>query len=286
MEIHTRYAACFALAIAPLLAHSETIKQDFNSMADLNAFWSISTWGNENRVHAAQNVTIADGILSLKLSASPQGTKPVCAEIASKRTNFRYGSYRASIKTSKTPGGVVGWFTYRDSPLNEIDVEMLTRENKNLYFTLHHVQENVDSKVIKMEFDPSEAFHEYRFDWHADKVDYFVDGKPAGTLTKKVPDMEAAIMLNHWSGNIAGWGGAAPTQDMYMLVDWMIYSSDFPTTALLLPKQHEAEGISGQVHYDGNRGYMPVLAVKNFTNSPYLVDPNGRRLSQGSVWLP
>ena len=233
MDIRNRFSAALAVALAPLLVSAETIKQDFNDMNDLKAFWDISSWGNENRTHSAANVTIADGILSLKLSASPQGTKPVCAEIVSKRTNFRYGSYRASIKTSKTPGGVVGWFTYRDSPLNEIDVEMLTRENRNLYFTLHHIQENVDSKVMKMDFDPTEAFHEYRFDWHPGKVDYFVDGKPAGTLSKQAPDMDAAIMLNHWSGNIAGWGGNAPTQDMFMLVDWMAYSSDFPTTAVL-----------------------------------------------------
>ncbi|GEM_PF-4310463 len=247
-------------ALFPAGLRAETIKQDFNSMADLNAFWDISTWGGDNRVHSAQNVSIDNGILVLKLSGSQPGQKPVCAEIGSKRSDFRYGSYRASIKTSKTPGGVVGWFIYRDSPLNEIDVEMLTRENSNLYYTLHHIQENVDSKVYKMSYDPSAAFHEYRFDWYADKVAYFVDGLPTGTLKVSPPDMDAQIMLNHWSGNIAGWGGDAPTQDMFMYVDWMIYSSDYPAPTSIEPL-HAARRIArpATLAYDGNAMKVSLL---------------------------
>jgi endo-1,3-1,4-beta-glycanase ExoK len=226
-----------ALSFAASLAapRAETIRQDFNSMADLATFWNVSTWGGDNRTHSAQNVAVADGILSLKLSGSKPGGIPVCAEITSKRSNFRYGSYRASIKTSKTAGGVVGWFIYRGSPLNEIDVEMLTKDNKDLHHTLHHIQTSVDYKVVKMAFDPSEAFHEYRFDWYADKVAYFVDGKPSSILTKQVPDMDAQIMLNHWSGNIQGWGGPAPAVDMFMYVDWMIYSTEYGSTTGLEP---------------------------------------------------
>jgi beta-glucanase (GH16 family) len=249
--------AAFA-ALLGASARAETIKQDFNSMAELNAFWDISTWGDDSRVHSAQNVSVADGILSLKLSGSQPGQKPVCAEIASKRANFRYGSYSASIKTPKAAGGVVGWFVYRDSPLNEVDVEMLTKDNRDLHFTLHHIQTDVDYKLVKLAFDPSAAFHEYRFDWHPDKVEYFVDGKPAGTLTKQVPDLETSIMLNHWSGNIAGWGGPAPTQDLYMYVDWMTYSSDFPAVTAVLPPRPAART-------SPEARALPVLA---FTTAP------------------
>jgi hypothetical protein len=254
MESKRSVIVLFIAAVSTLSPRAETLKQDFESMADLNAFWNVSTWGNDNRTHSAQNVSIENGILSLKLSGSQPGQKPVCAEITSKRSDFKYGSYRASIKTSKTAGGVVGWFVYRDSPLNEVDVEMLTKDNSDLHFTLHHIQTGVDYKLVKLAFDPSAAFHEYRFDWHPDKVEYFVDGKPTATLTKQVPDMEATIMLNHWSGNIAGWGGPAPAQDMYMYVDWMAYSSDFPTGIAIRPlRDKDATHIRGTLVFDGNR---------------------------------
>lgn len=265
---------------------AETIKQDFTSMADLNAFWSISTWGGDDRTHSAANVAIADGILSLKLSGSQPGQKPVCAEIGSKRSDFRYGSYRASIKTSRTPGGVVGWFVYRDSPLNEIDVEMLTKDDSDLHFTLHHVQTNVDYKLVKLGFDPSAAFHEYRFDWYADKVDYFVDGKPAGTLAKNVPDKEARIMLNHWSGNIEGWGGPAPAQDMFMYVDWMIYSTDYPEPARLnIAREIKARTHPGALVFDGGGIRALTRDYADASASLDLFTLQGRRTVPGWIRL-
>jgi beta-glucanase (GH16 family) len=249
MNRRTLACALSAASLAALPIRAETLRQDFNSMADLGAFWNVSTWGGDNRTHSASNVTVADGILNLKLSGSEPGQKPVCAEITSKRSDFRNGSYKASIKTSKTAGGVVGWFVYLGNPLNEIDVEMLTKDNRDLHFTLHHIQTGVDYKVVKMAFDPSEGFHEYRFDWYAGKVEYFVDGKLTVTLTKQVPDMASKIMLNHWSGNIDGWGGPAPTKDMFMYVDWMEYSSEYPKPVTLGAPVRQAGKRQGAAEY-------------------------------------
>ena len=209
------------------IARTETILQNFNSMADLDAFWDKSSWTGSNRTHSPANVTIVNGVLALKLSGSQTGQLPVCAEITSKRADFRYGSYRASIKTTNIAGGVVGWFVYRDSPLNEIDVEFLTEDITQVHYTLHHIQTSVDYKTYKLNFDPSAAFHEYRFDWYADSVKYFIDGNPTVTLKNQVPDLDCQIMLNHWSGNISGWGGKAPAEDIFMYVDYMYYSTDY-----------------------------------------------------------
>jgi hypothetical protein len=57
--------------------------------------WTASAWANATRAHSPSNVTVKDGVLALKLSASVPGTKPVCAEIASRRNDFFYGTYRA-----------------------------------------------------------------------------------------------------------------------------------------------------------------------------------------------
>jgi beta-glucanase (GH16 family) len=215
--------------------HAETIRQDFNSMEELNTFWDISSWASSNRSHSPDNVSIDNGVLVLKLSGSQPGEKPVCAEISSKRSDFRYGSYRASIKTTNVAGGVVGWFVYLGSPLNEIDVEFLTEDITQVHTTLHHVQTSVDYEVTKIDYDPSADFHEYRFDWYADRVEYFIDGTPLVTLTNQVPNMDCQIMLNHWSGNIEGWGGPAPAQDIYMYVDYMYYSSDYEGQTAVRP---------------------------------------------------
>ncbi len=246
------------------MGQSETIKQDFNSMADLDAFWDKSAWTGTNRTHATQNVTVENGILILKLSGSQPGQKPICAEIASKRNNFKYGSYRASIKTSHTVGAVVGWFIYNDNPLNEIDIEFLTKDNKDIHFTLHHIVENVDYQKKTLDFDPSLAFHEYRFDWYADRVEYFVDSKPYATLKKDVPNLNSQIMLNHWSGNISGWGGVAPTQDMFMYVDYMYYSTDYNFTTSVNP--HPEAATKAAVSQNKIARHGNILTVEKKSN--------------------
>jgi beta-glucanase (GH16 family) len=230
-------SALVACAVAPL-ASTQTeapapqpppaeFLQTFDSQADLDAAWTLSSWENANRAHSPANVKVNNGILELTSSATPAGAKPMCAEVASRRRDFFHGTYRASIKMSRVPGAVVGWFTYLGNPLNEIDVEFLTRDPRKAHFTLHHIRTGVDHATPEVPFDPSEAFHEYRFDWYADRVEYYVDGTQYATLTNEVPDTPSRLMLNHWSGNIPTWGGPAPTEDAVMLVDWVYYSSEY-----------------------------------------------------------
>ncbi len=214
---------------------SEVIIQDFETEADFNSFWAISTWGITGTIqYSADNAWVDenDGMLVLKINASPLGTIPVCGEVCSKRDDFLYGSYRASIKICDISGSVIGWFAYKDGVpgdgnLHEVDVEYLTENLNQVHFTLHHDEYSVDHQIKLVSFDPTADFHEYRFDWYSDKVEYYIDSEHYATLTKKVPDAACSIMLNHWSKNLTDWGGPAPTEDTYMYIDYMHYYSDF-----------------------------------------------------------
>ena len=201
--------------------------QSFTTMDDVQAAWTMSSWTNTNRSHSPANVTVVDGVLHLKLSATTPGDKPVCAEVVSRRSDFHYGTYRASIRMTRVPGAVAGWFTYLGNPLNEIDVEFLSRDPDVARFTLHHIKTGVDHGRQTLAFDPTAAFHEYRFDWYADRVEYYIDGQPSAILTKEVPDRRSRLLLNHWSGNIPTFGGPAPTEDAVMQVNWVYYSPDY-----------------------------------------------------------
>jgi len=201
--------------------------QSFTTADDVQAAWTMSSWANTNRAHSPANVTVVDGVLHLKLSATKPGDKPVCAEVVSRRSDFHYGTYRASIKMTSVPGAVAGWFTYLGKPLNEIDVEFLSRDPRVARFTLHHIKTGVDHGRQMLAFDPAAAFHEYRFDWYADRVEYYIDGQPSAVLRKEVPDRPSRLLLNHWSGNIPTFGGPAPTEDAVMQVNWVYYSPDY-----------------------------------------------------------
>jgi len=234
----SRLRGCFFLVLLFFgglqFSFSEVIQHNFDSEADFNTFWNVSTWGISDVLqYSADNVSIDenDGVLVLKLSASPPGTTPVCGEVTSKRNDFLYGSYRASIKVCTISGSVIGWFVYKDGipgdgDLHEIDVEYLTENLSRIHFTLHHDEYCVEHQVKPVPFDPAADFHEYRFDWYPDKVEYYIDSDHVATLTIKVPDAACTIMLNHWSKNLADWGGPAPTEDTYMYIDYMHYYSD------------------------------------------------------------
>lgn len=226
----------FVIIVSSSRVFAETLLHDFTSKKSFDSFWNISTWGNADQQYASANVKLdtVNGWVQLKLSASTSGIKPICGEITSKRTDFKYGSYRASIRFDSTPGAVVGWFVYKDEPdLHEIDVEYLTEDLKNIHFTLHHIETSVEHHKKRISFDPTDVFHEYRFDWYPDKVIYFIDGVHYDTLTTKVPDAACTIMLNLWSANIDGWGGSAPKKDTYMYVDYVHYFSEYAATSLL-----------------------------------------------------
>jgi endo-1,3-1,4-beta-glycanase ExoK len=260
----------FCLVMITKTATAETIIQDFTSKSNFDAFWNISTWGNADQQYSAANVELdtVNGWVQLKLSASPPGTKPVCGEITSKRENFRYGSYRASIKFDRTPGAVVGWFVYKDVPdLHEIDVEYLTDDIKHIHFTLHHIRTDVDYRKDAIEFDPTAAFHEYRFDWYDNRVVYFIDGMKIDSLNVNVPDAACAIMLNYWSANIDGWGGPAPTKDTYMYIDYVHYYSDYSTKTLLPVKPQRKNPVDFKIVRQRKRLFKCNGQIVNFTGS-------------------
>jgi beta-glucanase (GH16 family) len=279
------YVFCFAciLIIAQTTA-AETILQDFTSKKSFDSFWDISTWGNEVQQYSAANVKLdtVNGWVQLKLNASPPGTKPLCAEITSKRTNFLYGSYRASIKFDSTPGAVVGWFVYKDEPdLHEIDVEYLTDDIKHVHFTLHHIQTDVDYRKDAIRFDPTADFHEYRFDWYSNKVVYFIDGKSFDSLNVKVPDAACTIMLNLWSANIDEWGGPAPTKDTYMYIDYMHYYSDYSTRSLL-PPNHQNK-IQSDFRIVGNDFGKKTAFLQNGLQNTVLFRFNGQKVTMNGI---
>jgi beta-glucanase (GH16 family) len=233
--------------VTSTLVSAEIIREDFN---DLNN-WTISQWASTAHEYSPDNVSLTNGQLVLKLNGSVKPTLPKGGEVTFSPKKFLYGSFRASIKTSQTPGSVIGWFVYKDGVpgdgnLHEVDMEILTRQPKDLHLTLHHDAYSVDYFIYKMSFDPTQSFHEYRFDWYKDSVVYFVDSQRIYKQIKKVPDDSCSIILNHWSKNITAWGGLAPTTDTDMFIDYMEYRSldAIETSTYILAKNLKKQNYS------------------------------------------
>lgn len=71
-------------------------------------------------------------------------------------------------------------------------------------------------------FNPTEGFHEYRFDFLPDVVYFYADAKYLLKMTgAAVPTVGGMLLMNHWSNGRAGWSGGPPKKDAVMTVEYV-----------------------------------------------------------------
>ncbi|KAK0610772.1 concanavalin A-like lectin/glucanase domain-containing protein [Immersiella caudata] len=157
-------------------------------------------------------------------------------EVAAKRQDFFHGSYRASIKLSPEPGTCAAFYWYFNDT-QEIDMEFLSKDfrpENNSYpvnIVLHSsLSLATGFDAVKagtwtqayLPFNPTDGFHEYRFDFLPNVVYFYADGK---YLTKMdgaaVPTVGGQLLLTHWSNGKATWTGGPPKKDVVMSIEYV-----------------------------------------------------------------
>ncbi len=76
-------------------------------------------------------------------------------------------------------------------------------------------------KAHELPYDPSGAFHEYRFDWSPDSVSFYADGVLLNTMNKAIPTSAGHITLSHWSNGNPDWSSGPPTTDAILTVEYV-----------------------------------------------------------------
>lgn len=126
------------------------------------------------------------------------------------RDFYGYGRYEVSMKAIKNDGVVSSFFTYTgesdNNPWDEIDIEILGKDTTKVQFNYFTNGVGNHEYLYDLGFDSSEDFHTYAFEWHKDKIVWFVDGTEAYTATENLPVTESRIMMNAWCGTgVDGW---------------------------------------------------------------------------------
>lgn len=80
---------------------------------------------------------------------------------------------------------------------------------------------NPDSSFFGSVYKLDEGYHDYRFDWMPDRVDFYIDGMPAHRYTEDIPSSPGHLMLSHWSNGNSGWSAGPPLQDAVMTVSYV-----------------------------------------------------------------
>jgi len=167
-----------------------------------------------------KNIDLATGMLRLTLTqkvsdglATSEG-----GEIRSKQL-FDYGSYvwvARAASTSDTPNGVgssvsgtvTDFFNFINNSETEIDFEYQGQSASTLEMTNFSTVSNSQSTATPVSGAES-SFHEYRYVWRADRIEFYVDGKLVSTHTEHIPSSPAAVLINLWGTNSSSFGGLA-----------------------------------------------------------------------------
>jgi beta-glucanase (GH16 family) len=156
------------------------------------------------------------------------------AEIATV-DKFHYGTFEWSMRASSTSatadgigtpvsGSITGCFVYLTGAQTEIDIEVEGNErNRTTQLTSwvgeSNPNEHTDVSPISDSQLPHIGFHDYKFVWTPDEIEFYRDNVLIGTHTKVVPTEPANVMINHWGTNDKDWGGlATPDVTRYMWV--------------------------------------------------------------------
>lgn len=118
---------------------------------------------------------------------------------------YGYGKYEVSMKPIKNDGVVSSFFTYTgpsdNNPWDEIDIEFLGKDTTKVQFNYFRDGKGGHEYLYDLGFDASESFHTYGFEWHKDKIIWFVDGKEVYRLEgTTIPVTKAKLMMNAWCG--------------------------------------------------------------------------------------
>lgn len=181
----------------------------------------------------------------------PQDGLIPIAEVATARADLFYGSFRAGMKVTGTPGTCGAFFWVNSTSLipschlfshllsqyfndtQEIDMEFLSAEFNDTSKPVNLVLQSPESakagfnaantatfQIHQLNFTPSEGFHEYRFDWSPNAVEFYADGVLLDTMTSAIPTAPGHITLSHWSNGDPNWSAGPPTEDAILTVEY------------------------------------------------------------------
>jgi len=159
------------------------------------------------------NVTAESGDgLSLTVIQEPLGVRNFSAGSISSRDAFLYGRFEATLQATSVSGLVTGFFLHRDSPRQEIDVEITGNRPDRLLVNVFYNPGPEGAKfdygyrgtpvAIPLEFDASEAGHRFAIEWDPCEIRWFIDGElvhhRAAWNPTPIPNLPMTLHVNTW----------------------------------------------------------------------------------------
>jgi GR25 family glycosyltransferase involved in LPS biosynthesis len=152
------------------------------------------------------------GGIELQVTQESLGVRNLSAAAVSSRDRFLYGRFEVTLRATDVPGLVTGFFLHRDSPRQEIDVEITGDRPDRILANVFYNPGSDGAKFdygyrgtpvsIDLGFDASKAMHTYAIEWEPDEVRWLVDGLAVHRRVlwdpTPIPHLPMTLHVNTW----------------------------------------------------------------------------------------
>lgn len=158
----------------------------------------------------------------LVLTTAPAGeVRPFRSGAFASSRAFLHGRFEAEIRAAAGPGLVTGFFLHRDTPRQEIDVELLGEDPCRMLVNVYFNPGDDGAAMsfgyrgspchIDLGFDATSGFHVYAIEWSHDRISWSVDGAIVHERRSwdptPIPHLPMRLHANLWSPRSVDFAG-------------------------------------------------------------------------------
>jgi GR25 family glycosyltransferase involved in LPS biosynthesis len=168
--------------------------------------------GNLGLFRQANVTPQPSGGLSLAVIEEALGVRNLSAAAFSSRGGFLFGRFEVTLQATNVPGLVTGFFLHRDSPRQEIDVEIAGNRPEQLLVNVFYNPGSEGAKFdygyrgtpvrIPLGFDASTGLHRFAIEWNPCEIRWFVDNelvhRRATWDPTPIPHLAMTLNVNTW----------------------------------------------------------------------------------------
>jgi GR25 family glycosyltransferase involved in LPS biosynthesis len=159
------------------------------------------------------NIEFHSGLgAELSIRREPLGVREYSAASLTSHDRYLFGRFEAIIKASNVPGVVTGFFLHRNSPRQEIDIEIAGNRTDRLLVNVFYNPGGEGAKFdygyrgaasyIDLGFDASESYHRFAIEWGPCEIRWLVDNrlvhKRFDWEPTPIPHLPMALNVNAW----------------------------------------------------------------------------------------
>ena len=173
------------------------------------------------------NIEFRSGLgAALSVRRESLGVREYSAASLTSRDRYLFGRFEAVIKASNVPGVVTGFFLHRDSPRQEIDIEIAGNRTDRLLVNVFYNPGCEGAKFdygyrgaasyIDLGFDASESDHLFAIEWGPCEIRWFVDNRLVHRRVDwdptPIPHLPMALHVNAWPSRSKELAGRLASQ--------------------------------------------------------------------------